>query len=257
MNYFQALILSVIEGVTEFLPISSTGHLILASDILKITQTEFVKSFEIIIQLGAILAVVFLYRKTLVEKIVIWRKILIAFLPTAVIGFIFYKLIKQYLLGNTIVTLAALFVGGIIIILLEKAYKIKNNRLDDINQLSDKKSFGVGLIQSISMIPGVSRAAATIFGGMSLGMDRKAAVEFSFLLAIPTMLAATGLDLLKSNFNFTLHQYFLLAIGFFGAFVVAYFTVKHFLRYIQNHNFILFGIYRIILAILFWFFIVR
>lgn len=253
MDFLQAIILSVVEGITEFLPISSTGHLILASDLLKISQTEFVKSFEIIIQLGAILGVVWLYWKRLTTNKKIWIPILTAFIPTAVIGFVLYKLIKTMLIGNTQVVLWALFLGGIVLIIAEKMYKEQPHHLDNIEKLSYKKAILIGVAQSVSVIPGVSRAAATILGGLFVGLKRKASVEFSFFLAIPTMFAATGLDLAKSSFHFTSGEWGVLAVGFVGAFFTAILAVKYFVRYIQNHTFIAFGIYRILLALVFWF----
>lgn len=257
MDFIHAIILSIVEGVTEFLPISSTGHMVLAANLLSIPETAFVKSFEIIIQLGAILAVVFLYWKTLLVNKEILKRVLIAFVPTAVIGLLLYKIIKQYLLGNVDVTLAALLLGGIALIVLEKMYKEKVNHAAKIEDISLKNAFFIGLIQSLSIIPGVSRAAATIVGGLMLGTKRKTAVEFSFLLAIPTMFAATGLDLVKSHFAFSSNEYMLLAIGLIGSFVVALFAIKFLLRFVQNHTFIPFGIYRIILAIIYFFIVVK
>lgn len=256
MDYFQAAILGIVEGLTEFLPISSTGHLILTVKLLNIPQTEFVKSFEIIIQLGAIFAIVFLYWNTLLLKRDVWKKVLIAFLPTALIGATFYKFIKEFLLGNTTVTLAALFFGGILLIILELLYKEKEHHVDTIEELSVKQAFFIGLFQSFSMIPGVSRAAATIIGGLFLGAKRKTAAEFSFLLAVPTMFAASGLDIIKSTFSFSPYEYSLLAVGFIGSFIIAIGAVKFLLGFIQNHTFIPFGIYRIIIAILFWLIVV-
>lgn len=257
MDLLQVLILSAVEGITEFLPISSTGHLVLTSELLRITQIDFVKSFEVIIQLGAILAVVVLYWQRLLQSKALWLRLIVAFLPTAIIGFGLYSFIKTVLIGNPQVTLWALFLGGIALILIEKFYQEKKHHLDKIESLSLKKSFAIGLIQSFSMVPGVSRAAATIFGGLFMGLKRKAAVEFSFLLAIPTMAGATGLDLIKSNFSFSAQEWMLLIVGFLGAFVTAILAIKFLLRYIQNHSFIAFGVYRIILAILFWIFIVN
>jgi len=257
VDYFQALILSIVEGISEFLPISSTGHLILASDILKIQQTEFIKSFEIFIQFGAILGVVFLYWKTLTKNIEIWKRILVAFIPTGILGFIFYKIVKAFFLGNVAVTLLALFVGGIFLLLLEFLHKERDHHKEKIEDISLKNAFLIGLFQSISMIPGVSRSAATIVGGLILGTKRKTAVEFSFLLAIPTMTAATAFDLGKSHFSFNSNEIGLLAIGFFGSFIVAILAVKFFLNFIQKHTFIPFGIYRIVLAILFYLLIVK
>lgn len=251
MDYLHAIILSIIEGVTEFLPISSTGHMVLAAKILNIAQTDFVKNFEIIIQLGSILAVIFLYWKTILNNRKIWKKIIIAFIPTGVIGFALYKVVKSVLLGNSVITLYALLIGGILLILLEKIYKEQDHHVSDIEKISSKNAFLIGVFQSFSIIPGVSRSAATIIPALFLGTKRKTAVEFSFLLAIPTMLAATALDLVKSNFSFTSSEYFILTTGFIGSFIVAIFAVKFLLNFIKKHTFVLFGIYRIILAIIF------
>jgi undecaprenyl-diphosphatase len=257
MDYLQAIILSIVEGLTEFLPVSSTGHLVLASKLLSIMQTDFVKSFEIIIQLGSIFAIIFLYWKTILKNILVWKKIITAFIPTAIIGFALYKIIKSFLLGNPMVTLYALLVGGILLILLEKIYKEKDHHADEIEKISYKNAFLIGVFQSISVIPGVSRSAATIISALFLGTKRKTAVEFSFLLAIPTMFAASGLDILKNNFSFTTHEYLILLVGFVGSFLVAIIAVKFLLNFIKKHTFILFGIYRIILAILFGLFILK
>lgn len=261
MNIFQTLILSIVEGITEFLPISSTGHLILTSHLLNISQTEFAKSFEIIIQLGAILSVVFLYWKRILDSKKLWKPLLAAFIPTAVIGLLLYKVVKNFLIGNTTVTLLALFIGGIVLIVIEKYWERGGSRNKfrmrnlSIENLSMKQSFLIGLFQSVSIIPGVSRAAATIVGGLFVGMDRKTAVEFSFLLAIPTMAAATGLDLLKSGFSFTSNEWTLLGIGFVGAFLTAFVAINYFLKFIQKHTFVPFGIYRILLALVFSIFV--
>ncbi len=254
------------------MPISSTGHLILTADLLKIAQTDFVKSFEIIIQLGAIAAVVLLYWRTLTTSKLVWSRILIAFLPTAIVGFILYKSIKSYLIGNTLITLAALLFGGIMLIALELHLSFPRKReslnprvkheddkeeknSSEIEKITTKQAFFIGLCQSVSIVPGVSRAAASIIGGLFVGAKRKTAVEFSFLLAVPTMLAATGLDLIKSDFSFSGNEYGLLAIGFLGSFIVAIGAVKFLLQFVQTHTFIPFGIYRIILSILFLLFI--
>lgn len=255
MDLFQALILSVVEGITEFLPISSTGHLTLASDLLKISQSEFVKSFEIFIQLGAILAVVVLYFNKYRKNFMVWKNVLIAFLPTAIIGLVLYRFIKESLLGNILVTVAALLIGGILLIVLEKLHKEKQSDVNSIEKLSLKQNLMVGLAQSVSIIPGVSRSAATILGGMFSGLKKETAVEFSFLLAVPTMLAATGLDLLKSDFNFSPNEFMVLMVGFTGAFVTALLVVRWFVKYIQTNNFFWFGVYRIVLSLIFLFFL--
>jgi len=257
MDYLHAIILSIIEGITEFLPISSTGHMILTSKFLNVTQTDFVKSFEIIIQLGAIFAIIFLYWKTITKNLGVWKKIITAFIPTAIIGFLLFKIIKNYLLGNSLITVIALLVGGILLIILEKTYKEKDHHAENIEKISYKNAFLIGVFQSISVIPGVSRSAATIIPALFLGTKRKVAVEFSFLLAIPTMFAASGLDIIKSNFSFTFPEYSVLVVGFIGSFLVATLTVKFLLNFIKKHTFIPFGIYRIILAVVFWLAILR
>ena len=246
MTFIQAIVLSIIEGITEFLPISSTGHMILVSTFLKIAETDFVKSFEIIIQLGAILAVVILYWKKLwVNNI----RVLVAFIPTAVVGLVFYKYIKDVLLGNPWIVVWSLGIGGLLLILLEKFHTEKQKSMS----LGD--AFIIGVAQSFSIIPGVSRAAATIVGAMLLGIKRESAVEFSFLLAIPTMAAATGLDLAKNQF--TADQFGILTIGFIGAFITALITVKWFIGFVKTHTFIPFGIYRILAALAFYLFVLK
>jgi undecaprenyl-diphosphatase len=257
MNLLQALILSAVEGISEFLPISSTGHMILAADILKIAQSSFVKDFEIIIQLGAILAIVVLYWSSLFKSLEVWKRIIVAFIPTGIIGLLLFKIVKNYLLGNLYVTLISLLVGGIILILLELIYKEKEHHIDNIAKMTLPKAFVIGLFQSIAIIPGVSRSAATIVGALFLGTKRKAAAEFSFILAVPTMLAATGLDLVKTHFSYSSSEWLMLTAGFIGAFVVALISVKLFLKYVQRNNFIIFGAYRVIAAILFYLSVIR
>lgn len=258
MDLVQTLILSFVEGVTEFLPVSSTGHLILASQILSIEQTEFVKSFEIIIQLGAILSVVFLYYRTLLNT-KIWPKILIAFLPSAFVGLLFYKLIKDVLLGNSMITVLALFIGGLAFIALEYWNKSKktNEQSSNLQEITLKNAFIIGLFQSVSVIPGVSRSGATILGALLLGTNRKTAAEFSFILAVPTMAAATGLDIFQTKLNFSGNELLMLAIGFIASFIFAALSVKLLVKYLQNHSFTAFGVYRIIVAILFWIFFIK
>lgn len=252
MNLFAVvLILGVIEGFTEFLPISSTGHLILLSKILGLPNSEFWKSFEISIQLGAILSVLVLYWKDILFSRRMLSLIMISFLPTAIIGVLFYKFIKSHLLGNAMVVLWALFLGGILIIFLEKFYFPKKLRNEKNGQrITYLQAFLIGVFQSLAMIPGVSRSAATIIGGLFLGLKRKEIVEFSFLLAIPTMAAAVGYDLFKSSAYFTTQQFFLLGVGFAVSFATAILSIKFFLSFIKRNNFIPFGIYRIILAVL-------
>jgi undecaprenyl-diphosphatase len=253
ISTLYAFILGIIEGITEFLPISSTGHLILAANYLKISESNFVKSFEIIIQLGAILAVVFLYGKKLLADKKYFAKIMTAFIPTGIIGFLLYKIIKHYLLGNTAVVAISLLVGGIIIIYIEKYFKKVNRQTKDLSQMKYTDALLIGIIQSISVVPGVSRAASTIIGGLFLGFDRKSIVEFSFLLAIPTMLAATAYDLLKNASSFSADQFSSLAVGFVVAFISAMIAVKWLLKFVKDHDFTVFGVYRVILAIIVYF----
>lgn len=243
------------EGVSEFLPISSTGHLILAAAVLKIQQTEFVKSFEIAIQLGAILSVCVLYWKSFLRNFAVFKRVAAAFAPTAVIGAVLYKFIKTFLMAGSAVVLWALFTGGILLIVFELLYKERPDAHEDLAKIPYKTAVIIGLFQSIAVIPGVSRAAATIIGGLALGLKRKAIVEFSFLLAVPTMLAAAGLDLLKSWRGFSAEQAGVLGVGFVVSFIVALLSIKGLLFLIKHHSFIGFGIYRIGLALVFWLFL--
>ncbi len=247
MNIIHTIILAAIEGITEFLPVSSTGHLILVSKILQIPGSDFVKSFEIFIQLGAIMAVVSLYMKRLMKEPMLLRPTVIAFIPTGILGVLFYKLIKTYLLGNEIVVVAALIVVGAILIALERYWVTHpTGQSKTILTLDTKALLAIGLFQSLSMVPGVSRSASTIVGGMLSGLKRKDAVEFSFFLAVPTMAAATGLDLLKSAHSFTPPEIGTLMIGFVISWITALFVIRAFTRYVAHATFTNFGIYRIL-----------
>ena len=257
MNWIHALVLGVVEGVTEFLPVSSTGHLILAADLLGLKETEFLKTFEISIQLGAILAVVATSWRRLLGERAIFLRVLVAFLPTAAIGFALYGVVKKHLLGNELVVVWALVLGGLALIALEKFRAPTKVTKTDLARMSYKDAVLIGLSQTLAIIPGTSRSASTILGGMALGWSRSAIVEFSFLLAVPTMAAATGLDLLKSGFAYSAGEYGLLAIGFAAAYVVAAGAVKWFLAYVRSNDFAAFGLYRIFAAFAFWFFILR
>lgn len=251
MDIWQSALLGVVEGITEFLPISSTGHLILASHILRIPQVAFIKSFEIVIQLGAIASVALLYRRTLWNREAL-KKIAIAFIPTGIIGLLAYNFAKTYLIGNATVVLWSLFLGGIALILFERWHREPADAAQSISEISYRQAIFIGTFQALAIVPGVSRAGATIIGGLLLGLKRTAIVEFSFLLAIPTMLAASGWDLLQSHSSFSAEQFGMLAIGFVISFIVATFSVKFLLRYVQRHDFTAFGVYRIIIALLFW-----
>jgi undecaprenyl-diphosphatase len=251
VNFIDAIILGIVEGLTEFLPISSTGHMMLASRLMGIENSDFLASFEISIQLGAILAVVILYWGTLVKEPAVYKKIIAAFIPTAFFGAVFYKLIKQVLLTSTDVVIWSLLLGGLFIIIFDLLHKEKASAVRELKDLRYSQAVVIGICQSVAMIPGVSRAAATIIGGLGVGVSRKAIVEFSFLLAVPTMAAATVWDLYKTAPGFDSRQIFLLTIGFGTSFIVAVAAVKIFLKYIQKHGFIVFGLYRIAIAGLF------
>ena len=255
-SMLHALILGIVEGITEFLPISSTGHLILAGQLLGIADNAFQKSFDIIIQLGAILAVVALYWRSFLDM-EISKRIAVAFVPTGIIGLAFYKIVKTYLLGNVSVVLWALAIGGLALILLELWHHEKDDAIEDIRNLSYGKAATIGCFQALSIIPGTSRSAATIVGGLLLGMRRTAIVEFSFLLAVPTMVAASGLDIIKNASAFSGADFTALAVGFIISFIVALASIKWLLGYVRSHTFTLFGIYRIVVAAAFFLFVVR
>ena len=255
MSIFDALILSLVEGLSEFLPVSSTGHLILVSKILAIEDSEFLKSFVVIIQLGAIMAVVLLYWRKILGSKGLWKNLLTSFIPTAVVGLVLYKIIKNLLLGNTMVVVVALFIGGLIMIWFEKTHQESKASTGEVSDLSIKQSFLIGCCQSLSVIPGISRSAASILGAMWLGVKRQAAVEFSFMLAIPTMIASIALDMVKNSFGFNLEEWLVLAVGLVGSFIFALLAVKYFLNFIQKNSLVAFGVYRIIIALLFWLFV--
>lgn len=251
MTFADALLLGVVEGVTEFIPVSSTGHLVLASRLLSLPNTEFLKLFEVVIQFGAIFAVLIVYGKKVSLDLEIWKRVVLAFLPTAVFGLLFYKLVKM-LLGSPLVVAGSLFLGGVALVLFERFYDVREELpRQDVSTISLKNAFFVGVFQSIAIIPGVSRSAATILGGLWLGIPRKTIVEFSFLLAVPTIAAAAGLDLLQNISLLTIENLPLLVFGSFVSFAVALLSIRFFLRYISNHSFVPFGVYRILAAVAF------
>ena len=258
MNVLQTVVLGTVEGITEFLPISSTGHLILTSKLLGLAQSDFLKSFEIAIQLGAVLAVVGLYWRRFLDATTFVR-VVTAFIPTAIVGFVLYKVIKSVLIGNLAIVAWALLLGGGVMLLVEWRGAAANPRPEAspgtpatapaITLPTTRQALLIGLAQSLAVIPGVSRSAATIVAGLSLGMSRQSIVEFSFLLAVPTLAAATALDLLKSADTFTAHTAGLLAIGFVVAGVTAFVAVRWLLRYISTNTFRPFAYYRIVLGL--------
>ncbi len=265
MSIFEAIIIAIVEGLTEFLPVSSTGHMIIAQKILGVESTEFVKAFTVIIQFGAILSVIVLYWKRffnvnkdvpdnvtgvnrLLKKYDFYWKLLIGFIPAAVLGFLFSDIIDD-LLESVKVVAIMLVLGGIVMLFVDKWF----NKPKVDQHLSEKNAFIIGFFQCIAMIPGVSRSMATIVGGMTQGLTRKNAAEFSFFLAVPTMAAATGYKLLKlflsENGSEMLHQNInVLIIGNIVAFIVAMLAIKFFIGFITKYGFKLFGWYRIIIG---------
>ncbi len=247
MNIIDSAILGVVEGITEFLPISSTAHMIIVSDFLKLKQSEANVAFEVIIQLGATLAIVLIYLNKLnLKEINLWKKVIAAFLPLAIIGFIFRHQIKELF---TVQTSAIMFIlGGIIFFIVEYFYKRKDERtmVQDVENVSLKQALVIGFAQVFALIPGTSRSGATIVGGMLSGLSRKTAADFSFLLAIPTMFAASGYEFLKNIHTFTSINGTILAVGFIVSFVSAYISVKLFLKFVQHYSLEWFGAYRII-----------
>jgi undecaprenyl-diphosphatase len=271
LTFLQTIILAVVEGLTEFLPVSSTGHLIIAQNLMGIESTPFVKAFTVIIQFGAILSVIVLYYKRFfklnhtpapegasslqrfLHKWDFYWKLLIAFIPAAVIGLLGNNIIDQ-LLGSIRVVATMLVVGGIFMLYCDRIF---NKGIEGI-EMTKKRAFSIGLFQCISMIPGVSRSMATIVGGMAQRMTRKAAAEFSFFLAVPTMFAATAWDVLKlfrhGGAAVVTNNMGTLLLGSLVAFIVALFAIKGFIDYLTKYGFKAFGVYRIIVGgfILFW-----
>ncbi len=250
MTLFDSLILGIIEGITEFLPISSTGHLIVASEFLGIEQTSINKAFEVIIQFAAILAVILNYpSKFTFSHINLWTKVLIAFLPIAIIGFIFSKQVKELF---SIEIVAWMFIiGGVIFLIVEKFYDEKTTHTLDVEDVTYKQAAWIGFAQIFALIPGTSRAGSSIIGAMLVGLNRKTSAEFSFLLAFPVMCATTAYDLLKHHNEILVGANLLnLVTGFIVSFIVAFLAIKLFLKFLENFTFVAFGIYRIIFGIL-------
>ena len=251
MTLFQAVILAIIEGVTEFLPVSSTGHMIIGSSIMGIEKDEFVKLFTVAIQFGAILSVLVLYFKRFFRSVDFYLKLLVAFLPAAVFGILFSDKIDE-LLESPMVVAISLVAGGVVLLFVDNLFK--QAKEDDADKISYPTALIIGLFQCVSMIPGVSRSAATIIGGMSQKLTRKAAAEFSFFLAVPTMFAATAkkmYDFYKADgATFTGEQVRLLAVGNIVAFIVAMIAIKTFISFLSRNGFKIFGIYRIVVGLI-------
>ena len=249
MTVFDSIILGIIEGFTEFLPISSTGHLIVASSFLGIDQTNVTKAYEVIIQFAAILAVVFNYKdKFSIKKIDLWTKVFIAFLPIGAVGFVFSHQIKELFSIQIVATM--FIVGGVVFLVVEKFFIPNEGEvIDDVEKVTLKQSIIIGIAQVFALIPGTSRAGSTIIGALLVKLSRKASAEFSFLLAFPVMSAVTAYDLLKHYHEFSDANLTTLVVGFVVAFVVAYLTIKLFLAFLERFTFVAFGVYRIIFGL--------
>lgn len=250
MSYIQAIILAIIEGITEFLPISSTGHMIIASSFMGISHDEFTKLFTIVIQLGTILSVVVLYFKRFFQTIDFYFKLLVGFIPAVVFGLLFSKKIDA-LLENPVTVAVSLLIGGIILLKVDDWFS-KDTQISNTNSISYATAFKIGLFQCIAMIPGVSRSEASIVGGMTQKLSRTTAAEFSFFLAVPTMLGATVkkcYDYYKDGFVLTNEQINILIIGNIVGFIVALLAIKTFIDYLSKNGFKLFGYYRIVFGI--------
>lgn len=283
MDVLKAIILGIVEGITEFLPISSTGHLILMNEFIRLEPAAFANAFTVMIQLGAILSVVVLYFHRLnpftfsrahnpklpptfedmnlqskvfyavkyrnPETMRLWKLVIIAVLPAVILGLLFDDLIDQYLFSPQVVAIT-LFFWGLVILVIETLYKNKTARLHSVHNFTWQTAIAIGLFQCLAMIPGTSRSAATIIGAMLIGSSRTAAAEFSFFLAIPTMLGATLLKIVKNGLAFTTAQWGLVLVGAAVSFLVALIVIRAFMGFIQKHDFRPFGVYRIILAAL-------
>ena len=251
MTLFQSIVIAIVEGLTEFLPVSSTGHMIIAERLLHITETDFIKVFTVAIQLGAILSVIVLYWKKFFDfsKWQFYVKLIIGVIPALILGFLFSKKIDVMLDSATTVAVA-LLVGGIILLFVDKLFT--RPRIHSEAEIKPKNAFVIGIWQCLAMVPGVSRSAASIIGGMQQKLTRSEAAEFSFFLAVPTMLAATGYKLLKyykESGGFSKEEIKLLAVGNVVAFLVAIIAIKFFINFVKKYGFKVWGVYRIIVGV--------
>ncbi len=260
-NFLLVIILGIVEGMTEFLPVSSTGHMILVEKLIGNGELspQFMESFLIIVQLGAIIAVIIYFWKDLtpfvenknmfISRIRLWAKVVIGVIPAAVIGLLLDDYISAYFMDNVFVVATTLIFYGAILIIIEKYYKTAG-KVDTLGKLSYKLAFIIGFFQCLAMIPGTSRSGSTIIGALLLGLSRGVATEFSFFLAIPTMVGATLLKLAKNGMNYSAQEWQLIGVGTLVSFLVAYLVIKWFMGYIKKKDFVFFGVYRIILGVL-------
>jgi len=249
MTLYEAAILGIVEGVTEFLPVSSTAHIALTSQVMGVPQDAFMSSFNIIIQIAPIFSIMIIYYNTLFQSLEIWKKLIASFIPTGAIGFLFHHQIEAMFSANSIVLW--MIATGIFFLIIEFLYFKRGHTTVELEQVSYKQAISVGFIQALSLIPGVSRSGSTILGGMLLGMKRETSMSFSFLLAIPTMTAASGYTLLKDYHSLSFDGISSILVGFIVSFIVGWAAVKSFLAIVSRYNFTPFGIYLIASGILF------
>lgn len=249
MTIFDSIILGIVEGITEYLPVSSTAHLFLTGQMLGLEQDDFTTAYEIIIQMAPIFSVMLIYWARLFQSKELWMKLIIAFIPTGAVGFLFHDQIEAMFSTNS--TVALMIITGIAFLLIEYFYREKDHHASDLEDVTIKQSIYIGLFQVLALVPGVSRSGSTILGAMLVGLKRDVAMSFSFLLAIPTMGAASGYMLLKEYSNLSMEHFWLLAVGFVVSFVVGWVAVKTFLAIVARYSFTPFGIYLVASGLLF------
>lgn len=249
MTFLEIFFYSLIEGLTEFLPVSSTGHLIIFSHFLAKENETFIKSFEVIIQFGAIFSVLVVYWKTFLTSVQFYKNLFIAFLPAAIIGFLLRHLVNEWL-GSIVIVAWALILGGVVLIASDYYFKSTYDSGKSLDELNTQESFYLGLFQCLALIPGVSRSGATILGGLALKFNKKAAAEFSFFLAVPTITAATVYKSYKIIPTISSDQIFNLALGCILSFIIAIIAIKTFIKLVSRYGFKFFGVYRILLGAL-------
>ena len=250
MTTYDSIILGIVEGITEFLPVSSTAHLVFASELLNVEQNSFTKAYEIIIQIAPIFAVVLIYFNTLIQSLELWKKLIASFIPTGIIGFLFHNIIEELFSSNSVILW--MIITGLAFIVVELLFKEKDHHAKNLDSVTYKQAIGIGFIQALSLIPGVSRSGSTILGGMLIGLNRETAMNFSFLLAIPTMTIASGYIMFKEYHLLEYDHIELLAVGFIVSFIVGWLAVKSFLAIVSRFSFIPFGIYLLISAVGFY-----
>jgi len=243
MTIYEAVILGIVEGITEFLPVSSTAHIALTSQILGVAQDDFMNSFNIIIQIAPILSIMIIYYNTLFHSLDIWKKLIASFIPTGAIGFLFHHQIEDMFSSNSIVLW--MIATGVFFLVVEYLYTKRGHNTENLDDVTYKQAVIIGFIQALSLIPGVSRSGSTILGAMLIGLKRETAMSFSFLLAIPTMTAASGYTLFKEYGTLSTDGFSMILIGFGVSFVIGYIAVKSFLAIVGKYNFTPFGIYLI------------